>query len=110
MPRPAAKSRRIDLSGRCAQVEEDGYREDATLDIEEPETLRAVFYGIGSDGTVSANKNTIKILGSDPAVHAQAYFVLDSKKSGGMTVSHLRFGPHEIRAPYLVSRAGWSMP
>jgi pyruvate-ferredoxin/flavodoxin oxidoreductase len=80
---------------------------DATLDIEEPETLRAVFYGIGSDGTVGANKNTIKILGSDPAVHAQAYFVLDSKKSGGMTVSHLRFGPHEIRAPYLVSRAGF---
>ncbi len=80
---------------------------DAGLDIEEPETLRAVFYGIGSDGTVGANKNTIKILGSDPDVHAQAYFVYDSKKSGGVTVSHLRFGPHEIRAPYLVSRAGF---
>ena len=80
---------------------------DADLDIEEPETLRAVFYGIGSDGTVGANKNTIKILGSDPDVHAQAYFVYDSKKSGGVTVSHLRFGPHEIRAPYLVSRAGF---
>ncbi|HEY0645076.1 MAG TPA: pyruvate:ferredoxin (flavodoxin) oxidoreductase, partial [Nocardioides sp.] len=80
---------------------------DAGLDIEEPETLRAVFYGIGSDGTVGANKNTIKILGSDPDVHAQAYFVHDSKKSGGVTVSHLRFGPHEIRAPYLVSRAGF---
>lgn len=80
---------------------------DPDLDIEEPETLRAVFYGIGSDGTVGANKNTIKILGSDPDVHAQAYFVYDSKKSGGVTVSHLRFGPHEIRAPYLVSRAGF---
>ena len=80
---------------------------DADLDIEEPETLRAVFYGIGSDGTVGANKNTIKILGSDPDVHAQAYFVYDSKKSGGVTISHLRFGPHEIRAPYLVSRAGF---
>jgi pyruvate-ferredoxin/flavodoxin oxidoreductase len=80
---------------------------DPDLDIEDPETLRAVFFGIGSDGTVGANKNTIKILGSDPAVHAQAYFVLDSKKSGGQTVSHLRFGPHEIRAPYLVSRAGF---
>jgi pyruvate-ferredoxin/flavodoxin oxidoreductase len=80
---------------------------DADLDIEEPETLRAVFHGIGSDGTVGANKNTIKILGSDPDVHAQAYFVYDSKKSGGVTVSHLRFGPHEIRAPYLVSRAGF---
>ncbi len=80
---------------------------DAGLDIEDPETLRAVFYGIGSDGTVGANKNTIKILGSDPNVHAQAYFVYDSKKSGGITVSHLRFGPHEIRAPYLVSNAGF---
>ena len=54
-----------------------------------------------------ANKNTIKILGADPDVHAQAYFVYDSKKSGGLTVSHLRFGPHPIRAPYLVTRAGF---
>lgn len=80
---------------------------DPTLDFEEPDTLRAVFYGLGSDGTVGANKNTIKILGADPDVHAQAYFVYDSKKSGGLTVSHLRFGPHPIRAPYLVSRAGF---
>ena len=80
---------------------------DDTLDIEEPDTLRAVFYGLGSDGTVGANKNTIKILGADPDVHAQAYFVYDSKKSGGLTVSHLRFGPHPIRAPYLVNRAGF---
>jgi pyruvate-ferredoxin/flavodoxin oxidoreductase len=78
---------------------------DPQLLIEDPETLRAVFYGIGSDGTVGANKNTIKILGEDPAVHAQAYFVYDSKKSGGLTVSHLRFGPHTIQAPYLVSQA-----
>jgi pyruvate-ferredoxin/flavodoxin oxidoreductase len=78
---------------------------DAELLIEDPETLRAVFYGIGSDGTVGANKNTIKILGSDPDVHAQAYFVYDSKKSGGLTVSHLRFGPHTIQAPYLVAQA-----
>ena len=80
---------------------------DADLDIEDPHTLRAVFYGLGADGTVGANKNTIKILGSDPDVHAQAYFVYDSKKSGGLTVSHLRFGPHPIHAPYLVSRAGF---
>ncbi|MFL6169088.1 MAG: pyruvate:ferredoxin (flavodoxin) oxidoreductase [Ornithinibacter sp.] len=80
---------------------------DDTLDIEEPDTLRAVFYGLGSDGTVGANKNTIKILGADPDVYAQAYFVYDSKKSGGLTVSHLRFGPHPIRAPYLVNRAGF---
>ncbi|WP_404380108.1 pyruvate:ferredoxin (flavodoxin) oxidoreductase [Knoellia locipacati] len=80
---------------------------DHDLDIEDPQTLRAVFYGLGSDGTVGANKNTIKILGEDPDVHAQAYFVYDSKKSGGLTVSHLRFGPHPIHAPYLVSRAGF---
>src|SRR4029079_12772124 len=80
---------------------------DDTLDIEEPDTLRAVFYGLGSDVTVGANKNTVKILAEDPHVHAQAYFVYDSKKSGGLTVSHLRFGPHPISAPWLVSRAGF---
>ena len=80
---------------------------DRDLDIEDPQTLRAVFYGLGSDGTVGANKNTIKILGADEDVYAQAYFVYDSKKSGGLTVSHLRFGPHPISAPYLVSRAGF---
>ncbi len=80
---------------------------DQDLDIEDDETLRAVFYGIGSDGTVGANKNTIKILGADPDLHAQAYFVYDSKKSGGQTVSHLRFGPHPIRAPYLIHQAGF---
>ncbi|HEX5198844.1 MAG TPA: pyruvate:ferredoxin (flavodoxin) oxidoreductase [Actinoplanes sp.] len=76
-----------------------------TLDIEPPGTVRAVFYGLGSDGTVGANKNTIKILGADPAVYAQGYFVIDSKKSGSMTVSHLRFGPRPIRAPYLITEA-----
>ena len=80
---------------------------DPDLDIEDPQTLRAVFFGLGSDGTVGANKNTIKILGADAEVHAQAYFVYDSKKSGGLTVSHLRFGPHPIHAPYLVSKAGF---
>ncbi|GAB3052313.1 pyruvate:ferredoxin (flavodoxin) oxidoreductase [Intrasporangium mesophilum] len=77
------------------------------LDLEDPDTTRAVFFGIGSDGTVGANKNTIKILGENPDIHAQGYFVYDSKKSGGLTVSHLRFGPHEIRAPYLVTGAGF---
>jgi pyruvate-ferredoxin/flavodoxin oxidoreductase len=80
---------------------------DADLDIEDADTVRAVFFGLGSDGTVGANKNTIKILGADPQMHAQGYFVYDSKKSGGQTVSHLRFGPHPIRAPYLVQRAGF---
>ncbi len=80
---------------------------DRTLDIESPRTLRAVFFGMGSDGTVGANKNTIKILGEDPGRHAQGYFVYDSKKSGSETVSHLRFGPDPIRAPYLIDQAGF---
>ena len=80
---------------------------DPSLDIEPPETVRAVFFGLGSDGTVGANKNTIKILGDEAGLHAQAYFVYDSKKSGSQTVSHLRFGPRPISAPYLVSRASF---
>ncbi|MGM0385488.1 MAG: pyruvate:ferredoxin (flavodoxin) oxidoreductase [Actinomycetota bacterium] len=79
----------------------------ADLDVEDPETVRAVFYGLGSDGTVGANKNTIKILGAREGTHAQGYFVYDSKKSGSRTVSHLRFGPKPITAPYLVSKAGF---
>jgi pyruvate-ferredoxin/flavodoxin oxidoreductase len=74
---------------------------DAGLDIEPPDTVRAVFYGLGSDGTVGANKNTIKILGA-AGRHAQGYFVYDSRKSGAETVSHLRFGPSPIHAPYLI--------
>ncbi|MGD0704229.1 MAG: pyruvate:ferredoxin (flavodoxin) oxidoreductase [Trebonia sp.] len=80
---------------------------DASLDIEPPGTVRAVFFGLGSDGTVGANKNTIKILGSEESLNAQGYFVYDSKKSGSQTVSHLRFGPQPIRAPYLVQQAGF---
>ncbi|MFZ0323031.1 MAG: pyruvate:ferredoxin (flavodoxin) oxidoreductase [Actinomycetes bacterium] len=79
----------------------------ASLDIEPPQTVRAVFFGLGSDGTVGANKNTIKILGSEVGMHAQGYFVYDSKKSGSQTVSHLRFGPEPISAPYLVSQASF---
>jgi pyruvate-ferredoxin/flavodoxin oxidoreductase len=80
---------------------------DPSLDIEPPDTVRAVFYGLGADGTVGANKNTIKILGSEERLNAQGYFVYDSKKSGGQTVSHLRFGPRPIRAPYLVAQASF---
>jgi pyruvate-ferredoxin/flavodoxin oxidoreductase len=80
---------------------------DPALDIEPPGTVRAVFFGLGSDGTVGANKNTIKILGSEESLHAQGYFVYDSKKSGSQTVSHLRFGPQPIRAPYLVQQASF---
>ena len=68
-------------------------------------TSELVFYGLGSDGTVGANKNTIKIIGDNTDLYAQAYFAYDSKKSGGVTRSHLRFGPKPITAPYLVSLA-----
>ena len=80
---------------------------DADLDIEPPDTVRAIFFGLGSDGTVGANKNTIKILGDEEGLNAQGYFVYDSKKSGSQTVSHLRFGPEPIRAPYLVQQASF---
>jgi len=73
------------------------YRTDAHAD-----TFQAMFYGLGSDGTVSANKNTIKIIGEATDWYAQGYFVYDSKKSGAITVSHLRFGPKPIRSTYLI--------
>ena len=79
------------------------YNPDFKLD--DASVLSAVFFGLGSDGTVGANKNTIKIIGNETPNYAQAYFVYDSKKSGGITVSHLRFGPNPIRAPYLISNA-----
>jgi pyruvate-ferredoxin/flavodoxin oxidoreductase len=71
----------------------------------EPEGVRAVFYGLGSDGTVGATKSSVKIIGEHTDLYAQGYFVYDSKKSGAVTVSHLRFGPEPIRAPYLIERA-----
>ncbi|HXZ83226.1 MAG TPA: pyruvate:ferredoxin (flavodoxin) oxidoreductase [Acidimicrobiales bacterium] len=80
---------------------------DASLNIEPAETVRSIFFGLGSDGTVGANKNTIKILGDEEGLNAQGYFVYDSKKSGSQTVSHLRFGPQPIRAPYLVDQASF---
>jgi pyruvate-ferredoxin/flavodoxin oxidoreductase len=74
----------------------------------EPESVvRALFYGLGADGTVGANKNSIKIIGENTDNYAQGYFVYDSKKSGAMTVSHLRFGPKPIRSTYLVSKANF---
>ena len=76
-----------------------------SFSIEAPETVRCVFWGLGADGTVGANKNSIKIIGEETDNYAQGYFVYDSKKSGGSTVSHLRFGPKPIRAPYLISQA-----
>jgi pyruvate-ferredoxin/flavodoxin oxidoreductase len=80
---------------------------DATFMIESDKVVRAMFYGLGADGTVGANKNSIKIIGDDPEFYAQGYFVYDSKKSGSQTVSHLRFGPDPIRSPYLVQSANF---
>ncbi|NOT12501.1 MAG: pyruvate:ferredoxin (flavodoxin) oxidoreductase [Methylococcaceae bacterium] len=78
---------------------------DAGFTIESDKVISALFFGLGADGTVGANKNTIKIIGELPDLYAQGYFVYDSKKSGSQTISHLRFGPEPIRAPYLVQTA-----
>ncbi|MFU8847756.1 MAG: pyruvate:ferredoxin (flavodoxin) oxidoreductase [Opitutales bacterium] len=80
---------------------------DAHFDIEADTVIRAVFYGLGSDGTVGANKNSVKIIGEETDNYAQGYFVYDSKKSGAVTISHLRFGPDKIRAPYLIKNASF---
>ncbi len=77
---------------------------DDSFSIELDTTIRCVFFGLGADGTVGANKNSIKIIGEDTDNYSQGYFVYDSKKSGSVTVSHLRFGPEPIRAPYLIEQ------
>ncbi len=80
---------------------------DEHFDIEPHNAVRAVFFGLGADGTVGANKNSIKIIGEETDAFAQGYFVYDSKKSGAITISHLRFGPDPIHQPYLISRASF---
>ncbi|MGC9093443.1 MAG: pyruvate:ferredoxin (flavodoxin) oxidoreductase [Bacteroidota bacterium] len=80
---------------------------DPAFDIEPDDVFRGVFYGLGADGTVSANKNSIKIIGEETDFYAQGYFVYDSKKAGSTTVSHLRFGPRPIRSIYLINRANF---
>ncbi|MGA9397947.1 MAG: pyruvate:ferredoxin (flavodoxin) oxidoreductase, partial [Anaerolineaceae bacterium] len=77
---------------------------DDKFSIEDPKTVRCLFLGLGSDGTVGANKNSIKIIGEETPNFAQGYFAIDSKKSGSYTYSHLRFGPKPIRAPYLINK------
>ncbi|MGB0413194.1 MAG: pyruvate:ferredoxin (flavodoxin) oxidoreductase [Coraliomargarita sp.] len=89
-----------DVSGLSLQV-------DDTFDIESEDVVRAVFFGLGSDGTVGANKNSVKIIGEGTPNYAQGYFVYDSKKSGAVTISHLRFGPQPIHAPYLIKNASF---
>jgi pyruvate-ferredoxin/flavodoxin oxidoreductase len=78
---------------------------DPAFTIEPKTVTRAVFYGLGADGTVGANKNTVKIIAEDAGLYAQGYFVYDSHKSGAQTISHLRFGPEPIHAPYLIAAA-----
>ena len=87
-----------DLSGTSLDFDED-------FSVESGDVFRALFYGLGSDGTVGANKDSIKIIGDNTANYAQGYFVYDSKKAGAVTVSHLRFGPRPIRSSYLISEA-----
>ncbi len=81
---------------------------DATWVLEQEGTHECMFFGLGSDGTVGANKNSIKIIGSDTENYAQGYFVYDSKKAGTITTSHLRFGPHLIRSPYLCTKVDFT--
>jgi pyruvate-ferredoxin/flavodoxin oxidoreductase len=83
---------------------------DPEFSTEDPATVRTLFYGLGADGTVGANKNSIKIIGEDTDLHAQGYFVYDSKKSGSLTISHLRFGPNPIRSSYLITRQLCCLP
>jgi len=80
---------------------------DPEFSTEDPQTVRALFYGLGSDGTVGANKNSIKIIGKGTDNYAQGYFVYDSKKAGSVTVSHLRFGPKPILSTYLIGQASF---
>ena len=80
---------------------------DPEFSTEDPRTVRGLFYGLGSDGTVGANKNSIKIIGKGTDNFAQGYFVYDSKKAGAVTVSHLRFGPDPIRSTYLITKANF---
>src|SRR5262249_15896737 len=80
---------------------------DPQFSTQSADSVRAMFYGLGADGTVGANKNSIKIIGENTDNYAQGYFVYDSKKSGAMTVSHLRFGPQPIRSSYLISKANF---
>ncbi|MBU4334497.1 MAG: pyruvate:ferredoxin (flavodoxin) oxidoreductase [Candidatus Omnitrophica bacterium] len=80
---------------------------DPNFSTEDPQGVQAIFYGLGSDGTVGANKNSIKIIGEETPNYAQGYFVYDSKKAGSVTVSHLRFGPNPIHSTYLITHANF---
>ncbi|MBD1195214.1 pyruvate:ferredoxin (flavodoxin) oxidoreductase [Vulcanococcus sp. Clear-D1] len=101
----AAQPRRHFTVGIVDDVTQLSLPVDPAFAIEAPDTLRAVFLGLGSDGTVGANKNTLKIVGDATGLHGQGYFVYDSKKAGSITVSHLRFCPRPIHASHLIEQA-----
>jgi pyruvate-ferredoxin/flavodoxin oxidoreductase len=101
----AERPRRAFTVGIVDDVSHSSLAFDRSFDLEPDDVFRCVFYGLGSDGTVGANKNSIKIIGEETENFAQGYFVYDSKKAGAVTVSHLRFGPRPIRSAYLVARA-----
>ncbi len=88
-------------------VSHTGLAVDPSFSIEQDDVVRALFYGLGADGTVGANKNSVKIIAEDPAMYAQGYFVYDSHKSGAQTISHLRFGKRPIHSPYLIETANF---
>jgi pyruvate-ferredoxin/flavodoxin oxidoreductase len=103
----APKAKKHFIVGINDDVTNASLEYDNTFSIEAPETFRGMFYGLGADGTVGANKNSIKIIGEGTDYYAQGYFVYDSKKSGSTTTSHLRFGPKEIHSPYLIDKANF---
>jgi len=103
----AAKPRANFTLGINDDVSHTSLTIDESFQIEKDAVTRAVFYGLGADGTVGANKNSVKIIAEDAGLYAQGYFVYDSHKSGAQTISHLRFGPEPIQAPYLIAQAGF---
>jgi pyruvate-ferredoxin/flavodoxin oxidoreductase len=103
----AAKPKNHFTVGITDDVSHTSLPVDYEFSTEPDNVIRALFYGLGADGTVGANKNSIKIIGEGTENFAQGYFVYDSKKSGSMTVSHLRFGPEPIRSTYLITRANF---
>ena len=102
-----AKPKRDFTVGIVDDVTHLSLKWDPEFDTEPASVTRGVFFGLGADGTVGANKNSIKIIGEETDNYAQGYFVYDSKKSGGITISHLRFGPKPIRSSYLVKTASF---
>jgi len=103
----AAKPRTNFTLGINDDVSHTSLAIDESFQIEKDTVTRAVFYGLGADGTVGANKNSVKIIAEDAGLYAQGYFVYDSHKSGAQTISHLRFGSEPIEAPYLIAQAGF---